>query len=476
VSRWFPVLAFLLGLAGPAAGQSPSSSEAVGQKEQPPVHGANDLQKIRHIVIIMQENRSFDSYFGTFPGADGIPMQNGEPTVCAPDPHDDTCVKPYHDSQDINLGGPHGADAAAADVGGRTMDGFVIQARKAMSRCISPLSPDCARGKRIDVMGYHDAREIPNYWTYARAFVLQDRMFEPNASWSLPEHLFQVSAWSALCKEHDVPDSCTNDISVPGLPPDYPPEEEAHAPPIYAWTDLTYLLHGNHISWGYFIVEGTEPDCEDPDAVTCRAVKQGEKTPGIWNPLPWFDTVKEDRELSNIQSVKHFFKLAKAGRLPAVSWVVPSGPVSEHPPARVSRGQAYVTRLINAVMASPDWKSTAIFLSWDDWGGFYDHVVPPFVDRNGYGLRVPALVISPYAKRGFIDHQVLSFDAYLKFIEDVFLRGQRLDPATDGRPDPRPTVRESVPQLGDLRNDFDFGQAPRPPLFLRPFPVAANKQ
>jgi phospholipase C len=117
-------------------------------------------------------------------------------------------------------------------------------------------------------------------------------------------------------------------------------------------------------------------------------------------------------------------------------------------------------------MQSPEWSSTAIFLAWDDWGGFYDHVVPPAVDLNGYGFRVPGLVISPYAKLGFIDHQTLSFDAYAKFIEDVFLKGQRLDPLTDGRPDPRPTVRENVSTLGDLSNDFDFTQAPRAPLIL----------
>ena len=133
----------------------------------------------------------------------------------------------------------------------------------------------------------------------------------------------------------------------------------------------------------------------------------------------------------------------------------------------ISRGQAYVTSLINAVMQGPDWESTAIFLSWDDWGGFYDHLAPPSVDQNGYGLRVPGLVISPYAKKGFIDHQVLSFDAFVKFIEDDFLSSQRIDPKTDGRPDPRPTVRENVQILGDLRNDFDFDQAPRSPLVLQ---------
>jgi len=122
--------------------------------------------------------------------------------------------------------------------------------------------------------------------------------------------------------------------------------------------------------------------------------------------------------------------------------------------------------LINAIMQSPNWNSTAIFLAWDDWGGFYDHVVPPTVDENGYGLRVPGIVISPYAKKGYIDHQTLSFDAYDKFIEDDFLNSQRIDPKTDGRPDPRPDVRENASQLGNLLNDFDFNQSPRPAMIL----------
>src|SRR5205807_9590254 len=137
----------------------------------------------------------------------------------------------------------------------------------------------------------------------------------------------------------------------------------------------------------------------------------------------------------------------------------------------VSFGQYYVTRLINAIMKSPDWDSTAIFLSWDDWGGFYDHVVPPHVDENGYGLRVPGLVISPYARKGHIDHQVLSFDAYLKFIEDDFLGGQRLD-RSDGRPDGRPDVRERARILGNLVNDFDFSRRPRKPMLLPRIPPA----
>jgi phospholipase C len=195
-------------------------------------------------------------------------------------------------------------------------------------------------------------------------------------------------------------------------------------------------------------------------------VPQNYKTPSIWNPLPYFDDVHADGQIGNIVSLSQFFRDARNGSLPAVSWICPNRQVSEHPTALVSAGQTYVTGLINAIMRSPDWKSTAIFVAWDDWGGFYDHVEPPLVDQNGYGLRVPAFMVSPYARSGYIDHQTLSFDAYLKFIEDDFLAGQRIDPLTDGRPDPRPDVRENAPQLGSLTSEFNFNQAPRPPMIL----------
>jgi phospholipase C len=322
-------------------------------------------------------------------------------------------------------------------------------------------------------MGWKDAREIPNYWTYAQDFVLQDQMFEPNSSWSLPAHLFLVSEWSAKCTRPGDALSCMNALQSPGNPPD-PGGAFADPPAVptadYAWTDLTYLMHAHHVPWGYYVVPGQEPDCENPSELTCVQGAQSARTPGIWNPLPEFDTVRDDGQLGNIQPVANFYRQAAAGTLPAVSWVTPSSAVSEHPPSRTSAGQAYVTALINAVMKGPDWNSSAIFLTWDDWGGFYDHVVPPSVDQNGYGIRVPGLVISPYAKQGFIDHQTLSFDAYAKFIEDDFLSGQRLDPKTDGRPDLRPTVREAVPRLGDLVDDFNFDQAPRPPTLLPLFP------
>jgi phospholipase C len=425
--------------------------------------GGQGIAKIRHVIVIMQENRSFDSYFGTFPGADGIPGKGGRPTVCVPDPQSGKCEKPYVDHADVNGGGPHAQFNATADINGGKMNGFIGQAESGIRGCLNQTNPTCTNSAAPDVMGYHTKSDIPNYWTYASDFVLQDHMFEPDDSWSLPVHLFEVSEWSARCADHS-PSSCINDNLVfSNTPPDF--YGGGHIP-IYAWTDLTYLLHRQGVSWGYYVVTGSEPDCENDAAVSCAPVRQNANTPGIWNPLPYFDTVKADGQLGNIQSVDHFYAAAKSGHLPAVSWVVPSGEVSEHPDAPVSYGQTYVTSLINAVMRSPEWDSTAIFLSWDDWGGFYDQVVPPVVDANGYGLRVPGIVISPYAKTGYIDHQTLSFDAYDKFIEDDFLHGQRLNPATDGRPDPRPDVRENERILGNLVSDFDFNQAPRPPILL----------
>ena len=435
----------------------------------PHAHAASlvGIHKIRHIVVVMQENRSFDSYFGTYPGADGLPRQNGRFTVCVPDPKSGVCQRPYHDHLNRNTGGPHEHFDAIRDIDGGKMDGFLRQARRGLApACLaSSDAPICSFGAlHPDVMGYHDAHEIPNYWTYARRFVLQDHMFQPSTSWSLPEHLFAVSEWSAKCSRRGDPMSCVNAIQSPHLPPSMAGSDGKD--PNYAWTDLTYLLHKHHVSWRYYVFKGGEPDCDDDGAMFCKAKPQSAKTPGIWNPLPYFTDVRNDHQVRNIKSVDHFFSAAKHGTLPAVSWVIPNDKVSEHPPGLVSAGQAWVTGLVNAVMRSPNWKSTAIFLTWDDWGGFYDHVAPPVVDRNGYGLRVPGLVISPYARRGFIDHQILSFDAYAKFIEDDFLHGERLDPATDGRPDPRPSVRENSPLLGNLVSDFDFRQAPQAPMLL----------
>ncbi len=436
------------------------------------------IHKIQHVIVIMQENRSFDSYFGTYPGANGIPAG-----VCVPDPLNGGCVAPFHDPDNTNFGGPHGHSAFLADLDGGKMDGFVGEAEKGTAcKTTEPVCSPCkeegsSTTQCIDSMGYHDARELPNYWTYAQNFVLQDAMFEPVSSWSWPDHLALVSGWSATCKEWTNPLSCFTSLEGPpapeakeGKPNPYTGTEAISLP----WTDVTYLLHKHNVSWGYYIFDGDEPDCEDNEAMTCAPVPQEPKTPGIWNPLVNFLDVKEDGQLENVQSIANFYTAVQQTSecaLPSVSWVVPNSKVSEHPPALISTGQAYVTTLINSIMRSPCWDSSAIFLSWDDWGGFYDHVAPPVIDNEGYGFRVPGLTISPYARAGYIDHQQLSHDAYLKFIEDDFLEGQRLNPKTDGRPDSRKDVREEAPGLGNLETDFDFNQPPRPPLILPPEPA-----
>ena len=447
----------VIGAAAVLSAAAASSATGLVAGKPKPVRPRTGIHKIEHVVVIMQENRSFDEYFGTYPGADGIPAG-----VCVPDPAKGGCIKPYHDPNGFNIGGPHTAKSAVADINGGKMDGFVNQAEFGWRDCVEPNNPACGSGAKVDVMGYKTAADIPNYWAYAKNFVLQDRMFEPNLGWSLPSHLFMVSGWSAVCSNALDVSTCKSDLVDEDI--------EQNGVPDFGWTDLTYLLHKRHVSWRYYVAEGTQPDCDD-GAVTCTDKPQNVGTPEIWNPLPDFITVHQDGELGNIQPSTALFADARGGHLPAVAWVVPNGRYSDHPTdGTVADGQFWVTSIVNAIMRSPDWKSTAIFVSWDDWGGFYDHVRPPTVDGNGYGLRVPGLVISPYARRGYIDHQTLSFDAYLKFIEDDFLGGSRIDPRTDGRPDPRPTVREKLRILGDLRKDFDFSQQPRRPLILNPRP------
>src|SRR5450759_2640115 len=190
------LVATLYACASPSASTPPPTPSPI------PV-AAGGIHKIQHVVVIMQENRSFDQYFGTFPGADGLPTQNGQFTTCIPDPATGTCVKPYHDSSDLNYGGPHGQVNATADINGGKMDGFIAEALKGQkTTCSSPTDPNCGgNGKSggSDVMGYHDAREIPNYWTYAQDFVLQDHMFEPNASWC-DQLAFGSNMWSCSTK------------------------------------------------------------------------------------------------------------------------------------------------------------------------------------------------------------------------------------------------------------------------------------
>ncbi len=450
--------------AGPAPTTAPPAGSGAVTGE---VHrGPTGLDKLTHLIFIVQENRSFDHYFGTFPGADGFPTNaQGQISVCVPNDFLGHCSRPYHTSSINQVGGPHDHPNAVADINGGRMNGFIGQLHAFSNPCFSqPGLPACAQSVgpagQPDVVSYLTQRDIPNYWTYAKDFVLQDRMFGPTDSWTLPSHLFLFSGWSAYCPDPSNPMSCSSNIDLKSTSLKWGYGQA----PKYAWTDISYLLDRGHVSWHYYVDDRT---CWLPGCV-----HRGGTAPSK-NPLPGFtDVAREDHDLHKIATHTDYLQSAADGTLPSVSWIVPASSYSEHPEGKgtVRTGMRYVTKLVNAAMKGPDWNSTAIFLTWDDWGGFYDHVKPPVVDANGYGLRVPGIVISPYAKQGYIDHQTLSFDAYLKLIEDRFLGGKRLNPATDGRPDPRPTVRENVGILGDLRRDFDFHQTPLAPVLLDPTP------
>lgn len=430
-----------------------------------------------HLIFIVLENRSFDHYFGTYPGADGLPRDaNGQFDVCQPDPETGVCHRPYHDTNFFDAGGPHGELGSHISIAGGAMNGFIKALRKIGNGCIKPHNadfPPCVAATpgpqgQPDVMGYHTGRELPIYWKYARTFTLHDRMFAPTDSWTLPAHLFLVSAWSATCTDLEDPMSCSSDQHNPGHGPNNPSSRWSPPqgdPRPYIWAPITWLLYRAGIDWRYYVGEGT---CIAPP---CTELK-GTNTAAVQNPLPGFPATVATGQLDHVRSNKEFMQDARSGNLPPVSWVMPVVDKGEHPPDSIEVGQAYVAGLINSVMEGPreQWLRTAIFLTWDDWGGFYDHVEPPVVDENGWGLRVPSLVISPWAKPDHISHQTLSYDAYLKLIEDRFLAGERLDPQTSGWPDSRPTVREAVEILGDLAKDFDFSQDPLPPLPLDPWP------
>ena len=465
-----------LAMSGLHADRRQTEARVAARSPAPPSpnhEGSEGIFKLDHLIFIVQENRSFDHYFGTYPGADGLEMVGGVPTNCVPDPvlGRDSCV--YHTSMDEFIGGPHSRPSALTAINGGAMNGFIDALPPTPRWCVDRATLACTGflgpERQPDVMSYLTRGNIPNYWAYADAFVLQDRMFAPTDGWTLPAHLFLISGWSAYCYDPGDPMSCISNVD---LREEHQRFEYGEAP-IYAWTDITWLLDRGGVSWGYYVAPGT---CSFPPCHGRAPDSPEGTTPASKNPLPGFATLYETEQQDHILDYRRFERSARHGTLPSVSWVVPGDGVSEHPQSSrgVAAGMAHVTRIVNSVMRGPDWDSSAIFITWDDWGGFYDHVVPPLADENGYGLRVPALLVSPYARRGFVDHQTLTFDAYLKLIEDRFLDGQRLDPSTDGRPDARPVVREALPLLGDLALAFDFDRKPRAPLILDPTPRATR--
>jgi phospholipase C len=416
------------------------------------------LGPITHLIFIIQENHSFDNYFGTYPGANGLPT--GTSGSSNPNGITRYAVSPFHlsISQKVDIVGdelpPGISDPSEMAPLAINTSGGVSSFRFANETIAGDLShawevahvaydngkmDGFVKAEKTNLtMGYYDRSEIPNYWAYADHFVLDDNFFSSLLGPSFPNHLYIASGANG-------PTNLTDSWVVNGGIVDNPGKSSWQGVSL-GWSTLAQQLSEGGLSWKWY----------DGDA---RPL-----TPTIWNVLPLFDYFQKNpgQLADHVQNTANFVSDVQTGSLPAVSWIIPGGWVpptypggckgvspSEHPPARIDCGMDYVTYLINQVMQSSSWQSTAIVLTWDDYGGFYDHVAPPQVDKYGEGFRVPTLVISPWSKPHFIDHTVYEFASMIKFADRVFTL-----PSTEPR----------VANASDMLNSLDFSQSPQPPL------------
>jgi phospholipase C len=381
------------------------------------------IEKIHHIIWIIQENRTFDNYFGNYPGADGFPPETCLPVL----PGASRCIKPFHMPEGPSCDMSHDWNAAHAAWDNGQMDGFVW-----------------AEGSNY-TMGYLDQRDIPNYWAYAHRYVLADRFFSSLTGPSMPNHMYTVAAQSGGL----ITNVCSQDHEMDELKAVMDDDDG------FSFASMVKLLAAHDVSWKYYVeTRGPLPKGQnDP----CHVFAPEPHQLGLWNPLPGFKAVRDNPGLMNhLVDLKQFENDLSKGTLAAVSWIVPDFQDSEHIPAPAAQGMWYVTRLVNAVMRSKYWADSAIFITWDDYGGFYDHVPPPQMDAYGYGPRVPLLIISPYAKQGYVTHQQGDLTAMLRFVEERFDL-------------PHLTARDHY--TGDMSDAFDFNQSPNPPLII---PVPQN--
>lgn len=401
---------------------------------EPPVHAPKKFQigrtPIQHIVFIIKENRSFDSYFGTFPGANGAisgATSTGQ-------------VIPLGRLPDITPNDPgHGWTEALTSIDGGKMDRF-----------------DIIDGGNINgaFMSYTEFQQsdIPNYFSYAYNFVLSDNTFSSMHGGSFPQHLYSIAAQSDGVI--NIPFLNQGKTGLSGWGCDDPAgtlvqvmDEEGDITgefPCFDFQTLADSMETAGVSWKYYAPSAGEQGYVFNTFNAINHIRNG----SLWS--------------TNVVSDTQFADDALSGTLPAMSWLV-TGAGSEHPPNSSCFGENWTVTQLNALMQGPDWDSTAVFLTWDDFGGFYDHVPVPQPDVYGFGPRVPMLIISPYAKPGHISHTLYEFSSVLKYAEETF----GLAPLTQRDAD-----------ANDMQDSFNYKQTPNPPLILtqRSCPIASTSE
>jgi len=365
---------------------------------------------IKHVVLLMEENRSFDNLFGAFPGADG--------TTFGWDHGEKRPLSLATDQAALDL--PHCYRCALASYDHGKMDGF-NQSDAANEYAYTQMS----------------ASDEPNYWYWAKNNVLSDNFFSAEMGPSYANHFYAIAGQSA--GTHDNPERPPELHSLTwGC--DSPPEEKVRVVdghggakwvhPCFDVPTVGDTFNKNGLSWSYYAAE--------PDQIGY-----------IWSQYSSIRHIfRTDQWDQHIHPVDNVVSDIQTQGLADVTYIMPRMEFSNHPDYNFCYGENWATKVINAIMASPDWDSTAIFLTWDEWGGFYDHVKPPTVDRFGVGFRVPLIVLSPYAKEGYIDDHQGEFDSVLKFIElnwDL------------------PSMTQRDKTASSLAYNFDFSQSPRPP-------------
>lgn len=412
----------------PKASPTPTVVSRTGQGNHPPGNlprgratptptSTLDASVINHVVIMVRENRSFDNYFGRFPGADGATtgqISNG------------TTVRLGRTPDHMFIDIAHSGKAARKAVNGGRMNQF------------NTLPGALQNGQDLAMSQLYRS-DIPNYWRLARAYTLDDHFFSTINGPSFPNHLVTVAATGA--NTDDNPKNLTKYAwgcdSGPATTVQQIDPRTGAARYVFPCFDMKTLpdeLNGKGVSWKYY----------SPPPF---------KSGYIWNALDAVRHIRFGPQWStNVPSDTTFRADAQSGKLPGVSWLVPPELYSEHPPHSSCAGENWTIKAIDAVMKGPDWADTAIFLTWDDFGGFYDHVPPPRYNLLALGPRVPTIVISPYARQGYVDRTIYEFSSILKFVEDRF---------------GLPPLSTYDARSADIGNSFDFSQPPAAPLILR---------